>query len=86
MGRRAQFPVRYHLASTIHRIQGDIVPLYATQVSEIQREYRLWRKEQFAVLISRAEHCKDIIFVGNKLDTKMQSSQFCRHHPNEMSS
>ena len=70
MGRRTQFPVRYHLASTIHRIQGDTVALYATQLSDIHREYRLWQKEQFAVLISRAEHIKDIIFVGGKTDTK----------------
>jgi hypothetical protein len=62
--------VRYHLASTIHRIQGDTVALYATQVSEVEREYRLWQKEQLAVLISRAEHCNDIIFVGPKTDTR----------------
>jgi hypothetical protein len=30
MGRRTQFPVRYHLTSSIHRIQGDNVSLYAT--------------------------------------------------------
>ena len=70
MGRRKQFPVRYHLTSTIHRIQGETVPLYATQVSDSHREYRLWQKEQFAVLISRAKFCKDIIFVGDKIDTK----------------
>ena len=51
MGRRTQFPVRYHLTSTIHRIQGETVPLYATQVSEVHKEYRLWQREQFTVLI-----------------------------------
>ena len=33
MGRITQFPVRYYLASTIHRIQGDTVPLLATELS-----------------------------------------------------
>jgi hypothetical protein len=70
MGRRTQSPVRFYLASTIHRIQGETVALYATQVSEVEREYRLWHKEQLAVLISRAEHCKDITFVGRKTDTR----------------
>jgi hypothetical protein len=70
MGRRTQFPVRYHLTSTIHRIQGDTVSFYATQVSTVNRQYRLWQKEQFAVLISRAEHCRDIMFVGSPSDTK----------------
>jgi hypothetical protein len=70
MGRITQFPVRYHLTSTIHRIQGETIALYATQVSQIQREYRLWQKKKFAVLISRAEQCGDIIFVGSPADTK----------------
>ena len=70
MGRRTQFPVRYHLTSTIHRIQGETVPLYATQISDIHKEYRLWQREQFAVLISRAKYCQDIIFFGDRTDTK----------------
>jgi hypothetical protein len=68
MGRRTQFPVRYHLTSTIHRIQGETVPLLATQLCDSQREYRLWQKEQLAVLISRVKNCRDIIFVGNQSD------------------
>ena len=70
MGRRTQFPLRYHLTSTIHRIQGETVPLYATQISQVNKSYRLWQKEQFAVLISRAHTCRDIIFVGAKTDTR----------------
>jgi hypothetical protein len=53
---------------TIHRIQA--VSVYATQISNFHCQCRLWQKEQFAVLISRAEHCKDIIFVGFPEDTK----------------
>jgi hypothetical protein len=70
MGRRTQFPVRYYLASTIHRVQGDNVMLLATELSISKKEYRLWQREQFAVLISRVHHCRDIIFVGNVTDTQ----------------
>ena len=69
MGRRTQFPIRYHMTSTIHRIQGETVSLYATQLCDSTRDYRLWRKEQLAVLISRARYCRDIIFVGNRNET-----------------
>ncbi len=41
MGRRLQFPVRYFLCSTIHRIQGDTVPLLATQLTDNEKVYRL---------------------------------------------
>jgi hypothetical protein len=70
LGRRTQYPIRYHLASTIHRIQGETVPLYATEMSDCRQDYKLWQKEQFAVLISRAQHCADIIFVGNREETR----------------
>ena len=69
MGRRTQFPIRYHMTSTIHRIQGETVSLYATQICDSTRDYRLWQKEQLAVLISRARYCRDIIFVGSRNDT-----------------
>jgi hypothetical protein len=71
MGRRVQFPVRYYLASTIHRVQGDNVSLLATELSTTKKQYRLWQREQFAVLISRVHNCRDIIFVGNPEDTKL---------------
>jgi predicted GIY-YIG superfamily endonuclease len=70
MGRRTQFPVRYYLCSTIHRIQGDTVPLLATEMSTTKREYKLWQKEQFAVLISRVQSCNDVIFVGSRSETR----------------
>ena len=75
MGRRIQFPVRYYLASTIHRIQGDNVSLLATELSTKKRQYRLWQREQFAVLISRVHNCKDIIFVGDPEETKLAIQQ-----------
>lgn len=70
MGRRIQFPVRYYLASTIHRIQGDTVQLLATEMSLARREYRLWQREQFAALISRVQRCQDLIFVGSRQQTR----------------
>ena len=69
MGRRTQFPVRYYLASTIHRIQGDTVPVLATELSTTNRDLKLWQREQLAVLISRVSHLDDIIFVGSKEET-----------------
>ena len=70
MGRRTQYPVRFYICTTIHRIQGDTLSLVATQVTDSTREYKLWLKEQLAVLISRVRTCKDIIFVGNRDETK----------------
>jgi len=75
MGRRTQFPVRYYLCSTIHRIQGDTVPLLATELSLSKREYRLWQREQFAVLISRVHRCQDLIFVGSQSETRAAIEQ-----------
>jgi hypothetical protein len=49
MGRRTHFPVRYHLTSTIHRIQRDTVSLLAMEMSVSKKSYRLWQREQFAV-------------------------------------
>jgi len=69
MGRRTQYAVRYFLASTIHRVQGDTISLLATELSLHKKQYRLWQREQFAVLISRVQTCKNIIFVGNQVET-----------------
>jgi hypothetical protein len=79
MGRRTQFPVRYYLASTIHRVQGDNVSLLATELSLHKKEYRLWQREQFAVLISRVHNCKDLIFVGNVVDTRASIEHIMSH-------
>jgi len=70
MGRRTQFPVRYYLCSTIHRIQGDTVPLLATEMSTTKNVYKMWQKEQFAVLVSRVHECADIILVGSREETR----------------
>lgn len=42
----------------------------ATQITDTAREYKLWQKEQLAVLISRVSLCQDVIFVGNRDDTR----------------
>jgi predicted GIY-YIG superfamily endonuclease len=70
LGRRRQLPVRYFLASTLHRCQGHTVPLLATEMSLSKKEYKMWQREQFAVLISRVQRCQDIIFVGDQQETR----------------
>ena len=70
MGRRTQFPVRYYQSSTVHRIQGDTVALVATELSLSRRDFRLWDRAQFAVIISRVRSCSDLIFVGNVDETR----------------
>lgn len=71
VGRRTQLPVRLYICSTIHRIQGETLPLAATQLTDSRPEYRLWQKEQLAVLISRVARCQDIIFVGSRTETRL---------------
>lgn len=78
MGRRTQFPVRYYLASTIHRIQGDTVQMLAIEMSLARSEYRLWQREQFAVLISRVQRCQDLIFVGSRQQTRAAIEQIMK--------
>ena len=70
MGRRTQYPARFYICTTIHRIQGETLSLVATRVTDSTKEYKLWLKEQLAVLISKVRTCKDIIFVGSRDDTK----------------
>ena len=41
MGRRTQLGIRFYIATTIHRIQGDTLPLVATQITDATKEYRL---------------------------------------------
>jgi hypothetical protein len=36
----------------------------------VDRHYRLWQREQLTVLISRAQRCADMIFVGSRLQTR----------------
>jgi hypothetical protein len=68
--RRTQWAVHYHLSSTVHRSQGDTLSMYATEISTANKQYKLWQKGQFVVLISRARHAKDIIFVGAPATTR----------------
>ena len=70
MGRRTQLPLRFYICSTIHRIQGETLPLLATQVTDASKEYRLWQKEQLAVLISRMSR-QDVIFVGSREEMRI---------------
>jgi predicted GIY-YIG superfamily endonuclease len=53
----------------VHRCQGQSIPLLATEMSLSRKEYKMWQREQFAVLISRVHRCQDLIFVGDKQET-----------------
>ena len=56
-------------------MQGDTLSVYATEISTTNKQYRLWQKGQFAVLISRARQCRDIIFVGEREQTRAAIEQ-----------
>ena len=63
---RNQFPLRYNVATTIHRIIGKTTRKLATQITlkEVDPNYSLWEGEQFLTLFSRVRNLDDIIFVN----------------------
>ena len=68
-GRRKQYGIKHHVTSTVHSCQGDTLHKVATEVSHINRHYKLWDKGQVVVLLSRTRLAKDLIFVGSKTET-----------------
>jgi predicted GIY-YIG superfamily endonuclease len=68
-GRRTQFPLRYYLANTIHRLMGETCREAATEISTTKKENRLWQREQLLVLLSRVPSLRNLHFVGNKQET-----------------
>jgi len=69
VARRRQWPVRYYVSSTIHRIIGETCDRIATQISVASSAYTLWEKEQLIVLVSRVRSLDHITFVGTLNDT-----------------
>jgi predicted GIY-YIG superfamily endonuclease len=61
--RRKQFPLCHFVCSTIHKALGETLPHIATQLSLIDKRYRLWQREQLLVLLSRVPSLNDITFV-----------------------
>ena len=66
--RRLQFPLKMYVASTVHKVMGDTVPMLATQLTSFKK-YRFWAKEQLYVLLSRVRDLSNITFVGDKIST-----------------
>ena len=64
-GRRHQWPLQYYVASTIHKVVGDTCDHLATQISAIDRRYKLWDRSMLLVLLSRVRNLANITFVGD---------------------
>ena len=62
-GKRRQYALKLHIASTIHSAIGHTVTKLATQLSE---EHSIWERAMVVVLISRVRRACDLIFVGDK--------------------
>lgn len=60
---RLQFPVAYYICLTVHRAIGQTCPLIATQISNHQRQFRLWTKEQLLVILSRPRTLDGVLIV-----------------------
>ena len=68
-GRRTQYGLKHHVTSTVHSCQGDTLHKIATEVSHLNKNFKLWDKGQVVVLLSRTRKASDVIFVGNKSET-----------------
>ena len=66
--RRWQFPLKMYVASSVHKVMGDTVPMIATQITDF-RKFKFWAKEQLYVLLSRVRDLGHITFVGDRLAT-----------------
>jgi len=81
-GKRYQYGIRSMAATTIHKAMGND---YDTIVSSVCDDgingFRLWEKAQVIVLLSRVHRAKDIIFVGDKLETAQRLLQLISLQP-----
>ena len=68
-GRRLQWPLQYFVASTIHKVVGDTCDQLATQISAVDRRYKLWDRTMLLVLLSRVRNLGHITFVGTLAET-----------------
>ena len=55
-GRCHQWPLQYFVASTIHKVVGDTCDHLATQISAVDRRYKLWDRTMLLVLLSRVRN------------------------------
>ena len=66
--RRYQFPLRYFVCSTIHKVIGETLPRIATQISCTDESFKLWEREQLLVLLSRVPTLLRFYFIGSPKD------------------
>jgi hypothetical protein len=67
-GWRLQYGFCHRIAATVHDVMGSNFNSLIMSVSRTDR-YHLWEKEQVVVLLSRTFTVRDLIFVGDKVDT-----------------
>jgi hypothetical protein len=68
-GWRLQYGFHHRIAATVHAIMGSNFNRLIMLVSRTDSQYHLWEKEQVVVLLSRMFTARDLIFVGDKVDT-----------------
>jgi hypothetical protein len=66
---RNQYPLKYAISTTVHKVMGETILGIATTVSTSDSKFALWEKGQLLVILSRTPTLKDMYFVGNKLET-----------------
>jgi hypothetical protein len=69
-GPRLQYGFRHRIAATVHAVMGSDFNRLITLVSRrTDSRCHLWEKEQAVVLLSRTFTARDLIFVGDKVDS-----------------
>jgi hypothetical protein len=68
-GWRLQYGFCHRIAATVHAVMGSDFNRLITSVSRTDSQDRLWEKEQAVVLLSRTFTARDLIFVGDMVDT-----------------
>lgn len=66
---RKQYGLKHRVTSTIHAAMGDTLKTMATEISLLNKDYKMWDKGQLVVILSRTKRASDSIFVGDKNDT-----------------
>jgi len=63
--RRKQYPLDYHICTTIHSAMGQTLDQVATSMSNRDKNYRLWDRSQLLVALSRTRSLNNLTIVGN---------------------
>jgi hypothetical protein len=68
-GWRLQYGFCHRIVAMVHAVMGSNFNRQITSVSRTYSQYHLWEKEQAVVLVSRTFTARDLIFVGDMVDT-----------------